>query len=279
MVDSSRCRKTSGRKDDCSKESEEEKPFTLPKGWEWCRLGEIADIYRGSSPRPKGSPIYWSTTRTNFPWITISDITNYCIDGSLMRTKEFLTEQGSNLSTFVDKDELIVAVSGSTTGKSCLTGIAGYIYDGLACVKTIKYINKRYLYIYMQYIYQSLNNSKIGSAFPNINTDMPRLLLFPLPTVKTQIHIVERVGMLMKLCDTLSAEFASAQKYASRLMEAVLQEAFSVQKATKSAQVIEFHPNQTTPETELLAAARGKIREETLEHLCKRALEIAGEES
>ena len=34
-----------------------------------------------------------------------------------------------------------------------------------------------------------------------------------------------------------------------------------------------------TPKTELLAAARGKIREDTWEHLCKRALEIAGEES
>ena len=42
---------------------------------------------------------------------------------------------------------------------------------------------------------------------------------------------------------------------------------------------VEFHSNQTTPETELLAAARGKIREDTWEHLCKRALEIAGEES
>lgn len=67
--------------------------------------------------------------------------------------------------------------------------------------------------------------------------------------------------------------------YASQLMEAVLQEAFSVQETATPAHVIEFHPNQTTPETELLAAARGKIREDTWEHLCKRALEIAGEES
>ena len=62
-------------------------------------------------------------------------------------------------------------------------------------------------------------------------------------------------------------------------MESVLQEAFSVQEAAKSAQIIKLHPNQTAPETELLAAARGKIREDTWEHLCKRALEIAGEES
>ena len=62
-------------------------------------------------------------------------------------------------------------------------------------------------------------------------------------------------------------------------MEAILKESFGVQETAKPAQIIEFHPNQTTPETELLAVARGKIREDTWEHLCKRALEIAGEES
>lgn len=88
-----------------------------------------------------------------------------------------------------------------------------------------------------------------------------------------------RVNLLTGLCDKLEQEVAQATHYASQLMEAVLQEAFSIQETTKPAQVIECHPDQTTPETELLAAARGKIREDTWEHLCKRALEIAGEES
>ena len=83
----------------------------------------------------------------------------------------------------------------------------------------------------------------------------------------------------MALCDSLSHELFQSKQYAAQLMESVLQEAFSVQEAAKSAQIIEFHPDQITPETELLAAARGKIREDTWEHLCKRALEIAGEES
>ena len=81
------------------------------------------------------------------------------------------------------------------------------------------------------------------------------------------------------LCDEFEHNISEAQRFSTQLMEAVLQEAFSVQEATKSAQVIEFHLDQTTPETELLAAARGKIREDTWEHLRKRALEIANEES
>ena len=83
----------------------------------------------------------------------------------------------------------------------------------------------------------------------------------------------------MALCDSLNHELLQSKQYALQLMESVLQEAFSVQEAAKSAQIIEFHPDQMTPETELLATARGKIREDTWEHLCKRALEIVGEES
>ena len=83
----------------------------------------------------------------------------------------------------------------------------------------------------------------------------------------------------MGQCNLLERELSISKKYASQLMESVLQEAFSVQETAKPAQVIEFHPDQTIPETELLAAARGKIREDTWEHLCKRAMEIAGEES
>lgn len=103
--------------------------------------------------------------------------------------------------------------------------------------------------------------------------------LIPIPPLKEQNKIVLKVHSLMQLYNALEEEIQNAKKYASQLMGSVLQEAFSVQETAKPAQVIEFHPDQTIPETELLAAARGKIREDTWEHLCKRALEIAGEES
>ena len=101
----------------------------------------------------------------------------------------------------------------------------------------------------------------------------------PIAPLKEQRRIVEKIDALFLLCDEFEHNISEAQRFSTQLMEAVLQEAFSVQEATKSAQVIEFHPDQTTPETELLAAARGKIREDTWGHLRKRALEIANEES
>ena len=93
-----------------------------------------------------------------------------------------------------------------------------------------------------------------------------------------QKQIVAKMKELFALNQKMNQELLQAKKYASQLMESVLQEAFSVQETEKPSQVIEFYSNQTTSETELLAAARGKIREDTWAHLCKRALEIAGEE-
>ena len=101
----------------------------------------------------------------------------------------------------------------------------------------------------------------------------------PAPPLEEQNRIVRKVEVVMEQCDKLEEEFLKANQYASQLMEAILKESFGVQETAKPAQVIKCYVDQTTPETELLAAARGKIREDTWEHLRKRALEIAGEES
>ena len=166
-------------------------------------MGEISNIFRGSSPRPKGSPLYWSNERTNYHWITISDISNFSQNSMLYDTKEFLTELGKSLSTFVNEKELIIAVSGSTTGKACLTNINGYIYDGLAAVRIINSILPQYLLIFIQFYYETLNNSKTGSAFPNINTDILKHTLFPLPPLLEQQRIVDKIEELIPLCKAM----------------------------------------------------------------------------
>lgn len=144
-------------------------------------------------------------------------------------------------------------------------------------------INNRYVHLCMNSNYYRTTQiepyivQQNGQA--NYNGTKVASTLIPIPPLKEQNKIVRKVYSLIQLYNALEEEIQSAKKYASQLMEAVLQEAFSVQEAAKSAQIIEFHPDQITPETELLAAARGKIREDTWEHLCKRALEIVGEES
>ncbi len=204
----------------------EEIPYEIPSSWVWCRLGEITNIQRGSSPRPKGDIRYFSKTKSDFNWITISDITDYCQNFELRQTKEYLTEEGAKYSRYVDKNEFIIAVSGSTTGKCCITGIEGFIYDGLAVVKILyKGINTRYLLNYMICLYSIINNSKSGASFPNINTEYLKTLLFPLPSLAEQQRIVSKVEQLMQFCDQLEQNINTTKEQTNLLLQTVLREA------------------------------------------------------
>ena len=139
-------------------------------------------------------------------------------------------------------------------------------------------------YYFLYYLYSIFYNGKLkkyctGMGIQHLTGKSLANIPIPVPPLAELQRIVKKVEILFQLLDKLEQEISNAKLYASDLIEAVLQEAFSVQEAAKPAHVIEFHPDQMTPETELLAAARGKIREDTWEHLRKRALEIVGEES
>ncbi len=204
----------------------EEVPFEVPEGWVWCRLGEITDIQRGSSPRPKGDPRYFSKKETEYNWITISDITKNCKSYILLSTTEFLTKEGSRYSRYVDINEFVIAVSGSTTGKCCLTGIQGYIYDGLAVAKIISNgLIPQYLLKYMMCLYDLINSSKSGASFPNINTDYLNKMLIPLPPLAEQHRIVAKLDELMRYCDALEASIQASRVQNEGLLQQVLREA------------------------------------------------------
>ena len=184
--------------------TEDDIPFDIPDSWKWAKIGDIFSVIRGSSPRPKGSPLYWSSTPTKHHWVTIKDITSFAENGFLFQTHEFLTDEGAKKSTFVPGGELIIAVSGSTTGKFCILGIDGYIYDGLAAIiNPTNIIWCEYLKYFFMWIYERLNAQKIGSAFPNINTDMLKNTLIPLPPLAEQKRIVAKLEEILPLCERL----------------------------------------------------------------------------
>ena len=182
---------------------DDEIPFEIPDSWEWVRLGTMINIQRGASPRPKGSPEYWSNERTPHHWIKISDITKYTSNNTLYDTDEFLTDLGSTKSVFVDEDYLITAASGSL-GKIAKLGISGYIYDGLMCMcfKDTS-LNKDYIIILIQTMVEYLMVVSTGTAWKNITTDILKNLLIPLPPLGEQKHIVNKVNELFSYCEKL----------------------------------------------------------------------------
>ena len=171
---------------------DDEIPFEIPENWCWTRLGTMIGVQRGASPRPKGSPEYWSSERTPHHWIKISDITKYTLNDALYDTDEFLTDLGTTKSVFVDSDYLITAASGSL-GKIAKLNISGYIYDGLMCMcfKNTS-LEMDYIIILIQAMVEYLMSLSTGTAWKNITTDILKNLLVPLPPLSEQRRIVEK---------------------------------------------------------------------------------------
>lgn len=267
--------------------SEEEKPFDLPKGWEWCRLGEICQFLGGFAYKSNR----YSKMSNNLV-IRLGNVKN---DKLLAETNPVYIDDLYAKETDQYKlsiGDILVTMTG-TRGKRdyfyshCITSDDLSFYNlflnqRVGCLRSIAFVQPSYLvkFLKSKTVLDYIFATETGTANQgNIGAGSITMIPLPIAPLEEQRRIVEKINALFLLCNELENSIFDSQTYSSQLMEAVLKEAFSIQETENAAQVIEFHPNHKAAETELLAAARGNIREDTWEHLRKRALEIAGEES
>lgn len=257
--------------------SNDEKPFALPKGWEWCRLGEIFNTVSGTTPS-RGNPEYYNSPQ--YHWVKTTDLNN-----SVVRTCEELVSKIAIEKCklhILPVDTVCIAMYGGagTIGKTGILGIESSINQSVAAVLPIKLYNMRFLHIYLKASRRKWMGFAAGSRKdPNINREIVKKFCIPIPPLEEQNRIVRKVDAAMERCDKLEEELLKVSQHASQLMEAILKESLSAQKVEKTAQVIEFQTNQTAPETELLAAARGKMGEVTWQRIVEEAMKLASEEN
>lgn len=256
--------------------SEEEKPFELPQGWEWCRLPEIGELSRGKSKhRPRNDAVLYKDGK--YPLVQTGDIARA---GTFIKTYTALyNDAGLAQSRMWEKGTLCITIAANIADTGILSFDACFPDSVVGFQPFVPELDVEFFKWYIDISKKNLEKYAPATAQKNINIDILSGLIVPFPPKNELKKITRKAKNILALCDSLSYELFQSKQYASQLMEAVLQEAFSVQEATKSTQVIEFHSDEMIPETELLAAARGNMREDTWEHLRKRALEIAGEES
>lgn len=166
----------------------EEIPFEIAKNWVWCRLGDIADIVRGGSPRPAGDPTFYGG---NIPFLKVGDLTGY--DDIYLRTHTHsITEAGLNKTRFVEADTLMLTNSGATLGIPRICTFPTTFNDGIAAFLNLIHIDKVYLYYFLKSKSAwYLNEASRGQGQPNLNTDIIALTPFPLPPLSEQQKIVD----------------------------------------------------------------------------------------
>ncbi len=209
--------------------TEKEKPFPLPKSWEWCRLGHLlTNLQYGTSKKCSYD------NKQNTPILRIPNVSSGFIDTSDLKYTNLSTREKQQYS--LEKDDLLIIRS---NGSRKLVGLAVHVgsnsesfgYAGyLIRIRPTVLINSLYLkkFFTSPYIRASIETPlRTTVGINNINSTELSNLLIPLPPLEEQKAIVAKVEALFAICDQLEAQIAQNQEHTNQLMQAVLKEAFT----------------------------------------------------
>ena len=183
-----------------------------PDGVEYKKLGEIATVLRGASPRPIKKYITNDSDGVN--WIKIGDVpvgSKY-----ITQSEEKITKEGAEKSRYVRKGDFILSNSMSF-GRPYILAIDGCIHDGWLSISNFKDV---FLSDYLYYLLSSSaiqqemkKRASFGGAVQNLNADIVKALVLPVPPIEVQREIVRMLDnytkSVVELQKQLTAEFTA----------------------------------------------------------------------
>ena len=207
-------------------------PFEIPKGWEWCRFGEVIRAYEaGSSFKCDDREVIgdeWGVIKT-------SAVTSGIF---LERENKFLRLDPPDETTAkVEIGDLIFCRASGSKGlagkcaivRNCSRNLL--LSDKTIRVPLMDGIDQEYIALHndstqSKEFFNGLNTGKSTSMNNVTRGDLFRKPI-PLPPVAEQAAIVARVDALMATCRALGVEIQHARTHAAHLLQAVLKQAFA----------------------------------------------------
>ena len=201
---------------------DEEVPFEIPKGWEWCRMGSIGDWGAGATPA-KGNPDYYGGS---ILWLRTGELNNGIVyDSEIKVTKKALQECSLRMNRIGD---ILIAMYGATIGKVAIVG-KELTTNQACCACTPFGIYNYFLFFFLMGSQIDFIKKGEGGAQPNISREKLVSHLMPIPPLTEQYRIVEKIHYLLPLLEKYSDSQILQDKLNSeikdKLRKSILQEA------------------------------------------------------
>ena len=195
-------------------------PFDVPEGWVWCKIGDIADVARGGSPRPIDS--YLTDDSSGVNWIKIGDAEQ---GGKYINsTRQRIKIEGVSRSRFVHSGDFLLTNSMSF-GRPYILNVDGCIHDGWLVISPINnalYKDFFYYLLSSDYAYQQFSEQASGAVVSNLNKDKVADALIPLPSLSEQKRIVDAVEKWLSILDLIDDGQSKLYELADDAKEKVL---------------------------------------------------------
>jgi type I restriction enzyme S subunit len=177
-------------------------PFEIPRGWEWCRLGNILNFSSGDG-----------------------------LTAAQMAEGEVPVFGGNGINGYhnkanIDTETIVVGRVGANCGAVHKTPARAWVTDN-AFITTFSESCLAMDFLILLLRFLDLNHLSYDGSQPVISGKRVYPLPTPLPPLAEQAAIVERVEVLMTTCRLLEEEIEQSRTHAAHLLQAVLKEAFA----------------------------------------------------
>lgn len=204
---------------------------TLPEGWIWTNVDQLAEVGTGATPR-RGKAQYYSGG--HIPWVTSSALNKEFVD----KADECVTDtalQETNL-TLYPPGTLLLAMygEGRTRGKCSELHIHATTNQAIAAIQCSGK-GRDYLKLAIWNQYEDLRRTASGGVQPNLNLSLVRSITIPFPPLVEQQHIVAEVERRLSVIEELEATVKANLTRADRLRQSILSQAFSGKLSTVDA--------------------------------------------
>ncbi|KJH84100.1 restriction endonuclease [Pseudomonas fluorescens] len=206
-----------------------EKPFALPDGWEWVRLGQVTEASTGHA---------FKSSEYRASGTLVLRVTNINPDGTLDLSDAKYIDPVEADSTYksvrLERDEILLVMVGGSLGKigvvdeSCLPAVLNQNMWKMFRPTSVS----RDYFVYGLRLINATQLKITSSTHGHLAQGEYLSKLFPLAPEQEQHRIVAKVDELMALCDRLEAQQADAENAHARLVQALLDSLTQVSDAT-----------------------------------------------
>ncbi|MBU0676178.1 MAG: restriction endonuclease subunit S [Proteobacteria bacterium] len=201
----------------------EQELYKLPEKWEWESLGSIIDFkngyaFKSKDFRPSGIPV-----------LRISNIQSGRISFERMAyvPENLLHDRITNF--FVEKNDIVIAMSGATTGKVAINESGQRLLQNQRVGRfvIVDPVLRSYVYYYLNAKVTENLQKSLGAAQPNLSTAQINEIKIPIPTLDEQKRIVTKLDALFTRIDAAIAHLQETLELSKALFASALAQAVS----------------------------------------------------
>ena len=175
----------------------DEVPFDIPESWEWVRFKNLVSYNMGKTP-PRKESEYWENA--TYPWVSIADLV---LDDTVCVTKEHVNEHSAKVifKNHISKAGTLLMSFKLTVGKVSILGMDAFHNEAIISIYPFCDVNRvitNYLFATLPLLSQN-GNTKTAIKGATLNSDSLDALLIPVPPIKEQIRICEKIKALKNI--------------------------------------------------------------------------------